>query len=264
VTIITRKEAREQSLVHYFVGEECKNGHVAERMIVSNACVDCIHERNDKFMDEKADISREKLEKREATKESIKYAREVLEYQRETMDPDSPESIKLLMRELEVLPRSREAALYLDEKFFYSGQACDLKGHFSKRWVKNGGCVQCALENGEWYRKNYKEEIRALINNRRARIKEAGGTFSGKDVARMFEEQMGECTGCFGDLLVLDYHVDHIMPISKGGSNYPDNLQLLCPPCNREKSAKLPEDWEKIAKKKRVKTLKLRKVKENV
>ena len=41
------------------------------------------------------------------------------------------------------------------------------------------------------------------------------------------------------------YHVDHRMPLSLGGSNYPDNLQLLCPTCNLSKSATHPDIYEK-------------------
>ena len=33
-------------------------------------------------------------------------------------------------------------------------------------------------------------------------------------------------------------HVDHIMPIAKGGKTVPDNLQTLCDRCNLGKSDK--------------------------
>ena len=32
--------------------------------------------------------------------------------------------------------------------------------------------------------------------------------------------------------------VDHKIPKARGGSDYPENLQSLCTPCHREKTAK--------------------------
>jgi 5-methylcytosine-specific restriction endonuclease McrA len=39
------------------------------------------------------------------------------------------------------------------------------------------------------------------------------------------------------------YEHDHIMPVSKGGVNTIDNIQLLCVACNRTKRDMLPEEW---------------------
>jgi len=72
-----------------------------------------------------------------------------------------------------------------------------------------------------------------------------------KDIIDLQTEQDGYCNGCWESLDILGYHIDHVIPISKGGSNWPDNLQLLCPTCNLEKSAKMPDEWEKIARLKR-------------
>ena len=46
----------------------------------------------------------------------------------------------------------------------------------------------------------------------------------------------GRCAKC-GSQEKLEY--DHIIPLSKGGSNTARNIQLLCESCNRKKSDKI-------------------------
>lgn len=46
----------------------------------------------------------------------------------------------------------------------------------------------------------------------------------------------GRCRGC-GSTTELQY--DHIIPLAMGGSSNAENLQILCGPCNRSKSAGL-------------------------
>ena len=55
-----------------------------------------------------------------------------------------------------------------------------------------------------------------------------------------YKEQQGICNGpCKRPLPPDLLEIDHIYPRSKGGRDIDDNLQLLCPPCNRRKSNKI-------------------------
>jgi hypothetical protein len=36
---------------------------------------------------------------------------------------------------------------------------------------------------------------------------------------------------------------DHIVPVSRGGDDHPDNLAAACRGCNRKKRDKLPDEW---------------------
>ena len=40
-----------------------------------------------------------------------------------------------------------------------------------------------------------------------------------------------------------DLVCDHVIPVSRGGTNDPINLVAACKPCNASKAAKLPSEW---------------------
>jgi 5-methylcytosine-specific restriction endonuclease McrA len=46
----------------------------------------------------------------------------------------------------------------------------------------------------------------------------------------------GACVECY---VKTGLHFDHIIPHSLGGSNEPENIQLLCSDCNLEKGARI-------------------------
>lgn len=79
----------------------------------------------------------------------------------------------------------------------------------------------------------------ACRRNRQARKKAAGGTHTGEDVRQIYKAQSGKCAYCKAKV-GQKYHVDHIQPLAKGGSNDRRNLQILCPQCNLNKNASDP------------------------
>ena len=51
----------------------------------------------------------------------------------------------------------------------------------------------------------------------------------------LFGQQEGRCNGCRTEFPFRAFAVDHIIPVSRGGTDHIDNLQLLCSHCNRTK-----------------------------
>ena len=51
----------------------------------------------------------------------------------------------------------------------------------------------------------------------------------------LFGKQEGVCNGCGIAFPFRNFTVDHVIPRSRGGTDHPDNLQLLCAACNSQK-----------------------------
>lgn len=64
----------------------------------------------------------------------------------------------------------------------------------------------------------------------------------------MYVDQDGRCIYCACSL-ESSFHIDHIMPVIKGGSSDKSNLQLLCPTCNLSKGPKTHEEFLDYLKK---------------
>ena len=92
------------------------------------------------------------------------------------------------------------------------------------------------------WREKYPEKVRIYSQNRRAKKQANGGKLSHGIAAKLFNLQRGKCT-CCGKPLGNDFHLDHIVPLSLGGTNTDDNVQLLRATCNMTKSAKHPIDY---------------------
>jgi hypothetical protein len=84
---------------------------------------------------------------------------------------------------------------------------------------------------------------RKYVGKRRALKSGADGFFSSSDIKSLLSSQKEKCAICKKSIKNAKYEVDHIMPLALGGSNWPTNLQILCPSCNRSKGAKHPIDY---------------------
>lgn len=83
---------------------------------------------------------------------------------------------------------------------------------------------------------------RIKVQNRRARRISNGGVLSKGLADKLLKLQRGRCA-CCGQMLGEDYHLDHIQPLSRGGSHSDSNIQLLHRSCNLEKHSQDPIEF---------------------
>ena len=92
-----------------------------------------------------------------------------------------------------------------------------------------------------WHKLN-PDRKRVLDARRRAGKLHAPGSHTAAEVWALAESQDWLCAYCeiplFGE-----FHVDHMMPLSRGGSDGWENLAITCPMCNMRKSARTAEEF---------------------
>lgn len=250
---ITRNEARKDSLKYYFTGEVCEQGHIADRLTISGACVECVAERNQSFLEDKGELTSKKITRRKS-KETKKKQRDI-EIQMYQEDPDYRHDIELDTNfdGLEFLPRSKREAVALGSLHYFTGKPCK-RDHIVPRLTSQSACVLCVKLDARKYRLTNPDAIAAIRQRRRARNFAAGGSFTAEDVKQIYKDQEGLCNGCKCDLQESTYHIDHIMPLILMGSNRKENIQLLCPKCNLSKGGMTPTSWrEKLERERRSK-----------
>lgn len=102
----------------------------------------------------------------------------------------------------------------IPEQFYYDNSYADLDD---------------ALEYISSYRQEIPHELRAII---RKEFRDNRAEF----LTAIIERDGQFCARC---QTTERLSIDHIMPVSRGGTNALDNLRLLCRPCNSKKSNKI-------------------------
>lgn len=209
---MTRAEAKAAGVKRYFTGKPCKHGHVAERLVSSFECLDC--------------------SRANCAADYEKYRERVLASRRKRYAENPSKALA-------------------DNKKWVTDNAEKVRAYHAARYVEHRDAVLAAVrkraqENrdkirmykAEYSRKN-KAALSVAYRNKKARRRAAEGVHTLQDVKRIRAAQKDRCAYCRVKLNGSG-HVDHILALVNGGTNWPNNLQLLCAGCNLSKSSKHP------------------------
>lgn len=93
----------------------------------------------------------------------------------------------------------------------------------------------------------YAERNAANRNRHRARRQGIASEQPIGATKELYAQQGGRCYYCnieFDRFLDDAYHLEHKIPLSRGGTNDRENLVLSCGSCNSQKHTKTPEEWK--------------------
>ena len=100
---------------------------------------------------------------------------------------------------------------------------------------------KCNQYTRAWQKKNHPKMIEKWRRHK-AKRRAISGTPSPRIIEKLMRSQRGLCA-CCGKQLSNQFHLDHIIPISIGGTSEDFNLQLLRAECNMKKGAKHPIEY---------------------
>jgi 5-methylcytosine-specific restriction endonuclease McrA len=137
---------------------------------------------------------------------------------------------------------NRNAAIEKGEKTYLSVTVCKNCGSYEK-YVSSYGCVQCNIQRNvhklfdTGLMKPYKTKSKQNAKTYRYRMRKRNQMPMDADNNKILwfykeAERLTEETG-------IIHHVDHIIPISKGGLHHQDNLQVLTKEENLSKGNKI-------------------------
>ena len=122
------------------------------------------------------------------------------------------------------------------------------------------GKAKIAEGQRNWYLKNREKKIKKSCDyiknnkirhqiyreNRRATKKATSDdSVKNKSINEKLLYQQNQCVYCKCDIS-FEFHIDHIIPLSRNGEHTINNIQLLCPECNRRKNAKTHEEYLEV------------------
>lgn len=159
----------------------------------------------------------------------------------ECVKEDTVKNAKIYVERAAAWNKANKDKINENRKVKYHENLKESRAKSRERYAKNPESAKQITQR--WKRKN-PESARNIWRNSKALRRGAEGKHTKEDINRILLDQKNRCKTCEKELSITGFHVDHIEPVSKGGSNWPWNLQILCPKCNLSKNAKDFEEWK--------------------
>jgi len=100
------------------------------------------------------------------------------------------------------------------------------------------------FEKGRRYRaENKRYFLEKAAQRRKLKKDTSDGTVTNAYLTSLLASQDYRCVYCKCDLNDSGKHLDHIVPLSRGGLHTASNVQWTCPTCNLSKGDLLEEEW---------------------
>ena len=223
-------KALAKSLGHltYFSGKPCIRGHVAERRVLNGRCLECEKDDTREFKKLNHDQIRQR--------ENARYKADPEKFRQRANAARAANVEKHRKRELELyylnVEKNRKNSRNYQKKVRAENpEKYREQDRLAAQKRRASGAERERLK--KWAEAN-PEQFRAGKRNYDARKKNAEGFHTGNDIQQIRDRQKDRCVYCSKPLFGKG-HVDHIIPLKRHGTNWPDNLQLTCVSCNTSK-----------------------------
>lgn len=195
----------------------------------------------------KACNNAKRLERRRADPEAARAkCREYVSRNRERVYAKNAES---RARHAEKIKAQKKAAYdlvkndpaFLAKRDAYTKSRKDIKREYDKNYRSRDPEGQKARARA-WVKANPEKRAAVTRAYSARRRSQTDGGVSTRDLHEWTEAKPKVCYWC-GSRCKSNYHVDHYVPLSRGGKHEIENLVIACAPCNLKKNAKDPFDF---------------------
>lgn len=253
--IITRKEAIEQGLTRYFDGKPCKKGHISEKHTTNYTCVICHKEKQKKLYEENPEKykSARKLQYWTNPEQSRKKSRDWREINSDKVKESKAiyykNNSEKLKNKAKLYQKLNSELLKDKSKLKYEKLTVEQKTQIvekrRKKLLTDKNYRSHTYEKAKIYRNKNKDSVRSHKVNYHARKKAAVGIITIEVIELRHQQQKNRCYYC-DDPYNDAYHIDHMIPLARGGTNEPHNICISCISCNLRKHTKMPWDFLRL------------------